>query len=561
MPDHKRCKLIVGHGDSNTSSSLYSDEVYKNAVRKYQCAGVEGMLQYCEQEDIRLDEARGGQNRHNDALTRFHRSAGMGGGLSRVYGPGMGGLFPVTRAMAHGFGNALIDLTRAAGEFVRNIIRAARAFLRGLKESLKQKLTANDFKTFAFKLAESSVVTVVFPLVFGAGAVAGVVKDVVDTVKGIVDLATNIEEIAKGAYEFVKGVLSDPSMAYDLGKVVGQEMAKSFKTLVGRNTVRFTFELGKIVGPFIIYSLLAFFGFPQVAMLRVGAWVGKFLAKFPKLAKIVNKMARLIPGRKGFVLYGRATKGYIRDSGITRAHFDGFKATAKEQNVIVVVRNTNPKSLDLIERHKCPPKAKNLEGIASTKTSDQGIVMAEDINAVRSRGYAVVDDDLIARTADGRKIDLPSKFWKVEKGQVIDVDTKKPVVGDYDLMGVIDPDAPGRNIALVASNGETVADVSSPIVRRVKDAVNNRFDRPRVLHGAQDQYAGFRGGATVIYPDGHATFLPDEAAVRAFYDSPSIMRQTRTGKYANTGQRPDFDENGRYENIILGPWKPSANDQ
>lgn len=552
-----RCPGPVGRGNSknsNKSNSNYSDDVFRNAVRRYRCPGIEGMLAYCEAEDARLQAARTAYHKQNNTLSRFNRRAGMGG-LARVYGPAMSGPFPVTGAIADSLGlDAIIDLIRSASDFVRKIIRAARAFIKGLKVGLQDTLSAEDFRKFGSKLAESSVVTIVFPLVFGAGAITGIVEDVVDAVKGIVDLATNIREIAHGAYEFLKEILTDNAMAYELGKEVGKQMASSFKNLASRSTVRFTYELGKIVGPFIIYSLLALFGFPQVAMVRASAWLAKFLAKFPKLAKIVRRVARLVPSRKGFVLYGKATKGYIRDSGIPKGHFNAFKAAAKEQKVIVVVRNTNPKSLELIEKYKCPPKGKNLENIASTKSSSQGIVMAEDVKAVRARGYAVVDENLVARTKDGKAIDLSgNKFWKLEKGQVIDVNLKKPVVGDYDLMGVIDPAAPGRNIALVASNGETVADVSSPIVRRLKDSVNRRFDTDRVLHGAQDQYAGFRGGATVIYPDGHATLLPDEASVRAFYDSPSIMRQTRTGEYAS-GPRPDFDENGRSENVILGPW-------
>jgi len=540
MGGSQRCPGPVGRNSTNPpSNGMYSDDVFRNAVRRYKCPGIEGMLAYCETEDARLQSARAAYYKKNNALSRFNRRAGVGA-MGRVYGPAMQGPLPITGAVAHSLGlDAIIDLVRSASDFVRKIIRAARAFMRGLKTSLTEQLSAGDFKRFGTKLAESSVVTVVFPLVFGAGAITGIVEDVVDAVKGVVDLATNIREIASAAYQFLKEVLTDTSMAYELGQQVGNHMSASFKRLAGRSTIRFTYELGKIVGPFLIYSLLAAFGFPQVAAIRVTAWMAKFLAKFPRLAKIVRRIARLVPSRKGFALYGKATKGYIRDSGITKAHFNAFKASAREQKVIVVVRNTNPKSLELIEKYKCPPKAKNLESIASTKSSSQGIVMAEDVKKVRSRGYAVVDEDLVARTKDGKPIDLPpSVFWKLEKGQVIDVKSKKPVVGDYDLMGVIDPDAPGRNIALVATNRELVADVTSPIVRKLKDSVNRRFDTDRVLHGAQDQYGGFRGGATVIYPDGHATFLPDEASVKAFYDSPSILRQTRTGKFDN-GPRPN----------------------
>lgn len=128
-----------------------------------------------------------------------------------------------------------------------------------------------------------------------------------------------------------------------------------------------------------------------------------------------------------------------------------------------------------------------------------------------------------------QELRLRNAFWKLEPGQVIDPEVQKPLVGDYDLMAVIDPRSPGRNIALVASEGNTLNDVNSPIVRNFSDKVNAKMDRPRVLHGAQDQYAGFRGGATVFLPDGRAFFLPDADAVKEFYEL--IGRPTIKGSY------------------------------
>jgi len=116
---------------------------------------------------------------------------------------------------------------------------------------------------------------------------------------------------------------------------------------------------------------------------------------------------------------------------------------------------------------------------------------------------------------------------------MIDPRLRKPVVGDYDLMGVIDPKAPGRNIALHARKEITPEDISSPIVDRFAGVVNSKMDMPRVLHGAQDQFAGFRNGATAFFPDGTVKYLPDEAAVKQFYES--IGRETINGSYGRPG--------------------------
>jgi hypothetical protein len=155
---------------------------------------------------------------------------------------------------------------------------------------------------------------------------------------------------------------------------------------------------------------------------------------------------------------------------------------------------------------------------------------------------------LIARRTvirDGKvvvdELKLEGAFWQLEKGQVIEGASRKPVIGDYDLMGVINPKNLGQNIALHSSKGVTPSDISSPIVNKFKAAVNGRMDRPRVMHGAQDQFAGFRGGATVFYPDGRVVFLADDAAVKAFYDT--IRRETIKGSYPRpTGGAPVVDE-------------------
>ena len=225
--------------------------------------------------------------------------------------------------------------------------------------------------------------------------------------------------------------------------------------------------------------------------------------------------------------------GYIRESGMTQAHFQTVQEAAKQQQVIAVVRNTNTASTPLIQRG-CPGKP--LEVKVNTDPTT-GIVTAKtpaEIQEAHKAGYYVIDPDGVARrpAQPGKlmkqELRLDRPFWRTAPGQVIDK-SGMPLVGDYDLHGVIDPKNPGQNIVLVANKGENVKNIESPIVRKFRSAVNPRFDRPRMLHGAQDQYASFRGGATVFMPDGTVKFLPTEHDVKMFYEE--LGRQTIKGTY------------------------------
>ncbi len=231
-----------------------------------------------------------------------------------------------------------------------------------------------------------------------------------------------------------------------------------------------------------------------------------------------------------------ANSHYNPVTGMTQAHHRAFVAAAHESQTIIVVRHTNPKSIPLIERG-CPGKPKDLEFI---NTSPQtGIVMAntaEEVARAQRLGYFVVQDGSKARrlVRQGSKevteeLPLRAPFWQLEKGQVIDPKLHKPIVGDYDLMGVIDPKAPGRVLGLVAKEGKLLTDISNPTVQRASAAVNSRLDIPRVLHGPQDHYKGFRKGASAYYPDGVVVHMETEDAVRAFYNR--LGRPTRVGSH------------------------------
>jgi hypothetical protein len=224
---------------------------------------------------------------------------------------------------------------------------------------------------------------------------------------------------------------------------------------------------------------------------------------------------------------------YVRKSGIPPTHFRVFQEAAQRETLIVVVRNGKESAIPLIERG-CPGKPKIFEPFNTDERT--GILTASkeaDKQLVYKSNYILVNEDLVATrlltNGSLENVKLKNPFWELEPGQVIDPGAMKPVVGDYDLMGVFSPAAAGRNLTLVSSLGNTIHNRTSPLVRKLTQAVNQKFDLPRVLHGAQDQYGGFKKGATAFFPDGTVQYMETEAEVKAFYGS--VGRQPITGSY------------------------------
>ncbi len=60
----------------------------------------------------------------------------------------------------------------------------------------------------------------------------------------------------------------------------------------------------------------------------------------------------------------------------------------------------------------------------------------------------------------------------------------KPIVGDYDLLGVAPAKSPGSNVSSVPDDVVN-GDWNGPWVKKYAKAVNSRLDEPRVLHGAR----------------------------------------------------------------------------
>jgi len=268
------------------------------------------------------------------------------------------------------------------------------------------------------------------------------------------------------------------------------------------------------------------------------------LADFFAIVGITVVMALFFKGAKKAAPKARAAIARLyaglERSGITPGHLKVFQQVAQRMNRIIAVRSTNPASTPWIERGfpgkplAIKIKTSKVTGIV-TAVEENGALSVKDMITARSKGYYVVDADLVARNAGGEALELRNPDWPLEPGQVIDPHQLKPLVGDYDLLGVIDPTAPGRNLVVAASEGKIRTDWTNPMTRRVAAELNAGMDQPRVMHGAQDglsgEYGGIpdKGGAVVFYPDGNAKYLATPAEVREFYDS--INRQTIVGKY------------------------------
>jgi hypothetical protein len=248
----------------------------------------------------------------------------------------------------------------------------------------------------------------------------------------------------------------------------------------------------------------------------------------------------------------KPSRAFIKESGMLEAHFAVFQDVARSmaaqgKHMVILVRDTNLASTRLISMH-CPGKPLWMKFHTSPKTGVVTATAPGEFQLAYANAHYVVTDaargiairPLVRNGIPVRKggkpvfeeLKIQNRFWALERGQVIDPKSLKPVVGDYDLMGVVLLKNPGQQAALVAKEAipgvkgaVQVSDMSSPLVRDVQRTINGKLDMPRVLHSAQDQFGGYRGPATAFLPDGSAIRLKSEAEVKEFYNM--LKRKTR----------------------------------
>jgi hypothetical protein len=303
----------------------------------------------------------------------------------------------------------------------------------------------------------------------------------------------------------------------------------------------------------------------------------QYLANFVAVVGVAAFSALVMKGARAVGPKAKAVMGGLaagKWGGMIARHFLVFQQVAKQANKIIIVRWTKPACAKWIERG-FPAKPKSISNHGIKTDPNTGVVTAKTANEVkgaRSEGFYVVDPDDIPRRyvlgTDGSRRWEVMRFdskpdWPIEPGQVIDPTLKKPLVGDYDLLSVINPKNKGQNIVSLPKNKVTgdfeapgdknaTGDFAGPHINKVRDALNAQMDRPRVMHGAQDGFDSLSTldeaeEAMAFFPDGSTRRFKNGTEVRRFFDE--IGRQDIKGKYESA---PLGDQ--KFDNVIKGPW-------
>jgi hypothetical protein len=184
--------------------------------------------------------------------------------------------------------------------------------MEGVFEGFSGAIDAEHRDRLLARLLESSVLNLIFPAVFAAGALVGIARDVVDAVKAIYHTVTNFGEFIDAVGTFLRLIISP--QAAQVGRAIGVEFGRDFgQRLAGMadgNIFSFTYNLGRLIGPTIVYTILAFVGAPEVAasalVERILPLLRPLLERFPRLLRVVEGLAVGLRERAAGTVIGRA---------------------------------------------------------------------------------------------------------------------------------------------------------------------------------------------------------------------------------------------------------------
>lgn len=228
-----------------------------------------------------------------------------------------------------------------------------------------------------------------------------------------------------------------------------------------------------------------------------------------------------------------------------------FSAAARHFDVYILVRRTNPASLQYIGRAGFTPKRLDCKA----KTADQD-GRTPDRGRIACAGL-VVDPTIAGATAfrsahkyrkaleewhrfASRQLTREVCSWEgqqrltyIPRGglYLVDLDPASPrhgcvkftsnslisaakyVHGDFDLYGIVPADDPGRNVR-VTEQRHGYAHARSPEFLDVQIFVNKKLGVPMILHGAQEAYAPTHDEdeLDIFHPDGRTVTAAESAA-------------------------------------------------
>jgi hypothetical protein len=190
------------------------------------------------------------------------------------------------------------EMVRPLAEPLINAMSTVQGFVDGLYRGVSSSVSPGAAEELAERMLESSILNVVFAPVFLAGTAVGIGSDAIETVRGAYGLIVNFDEIVAQATAVLE--ISVSPDGNEFGRIIGEEIGRGW----GRDLVRlskegvftFTYEIGKIAGPAIVYTICSFLGLPQLAagavFARLSTRLLPVLRRFPRLAALAESVAR-----------------------------------------------------------------------------------------------------------------------------------------------------------------------------------------------------------------------------------------------------------------------------
>ncbi len=195
---------------------------------------------------------------------------------------------PVLRWHARTTGKAVPSVLSAAMSPVVHFVNNGSLFIEGIIEGVRTNLSADEVNALRKRLDLNPVELAAFIPSFNVGAAAGVGEDIVDLFKTL----WNIDEVLAAIDELLRvmGSYEGAEVARLMGVETGASYASKISAMANSNPASFGYNLGKLVGPAIAYTILAFLG------IQVGpAVVFKKIAKLPQFQRIFSRFKKASP--------------------------------------------------------------------------------------------------------------------------------------------------------------------------------------------------------------------------------------------------------------------------
>jgi hypothetical protein len=145
------------------------------------------------------------------------------------------------------------------------------------------------------RLRASLILNVVAPEVFAAGAVVGIAEDFWHLIRGLYDLITDFPGMLRKFAELYSQIVSPAGAAFSriMGRHIGMEWKDQLWAMSGYNVFRFTYEVGRLIGPTVVYAVLALLG--VTAEMLIAPIARRFLELFRRWPGVL-RMAEAIGG-------------------------------------------------------------------------------------------------------------------------------------------------------------------------------------------------------------------------------------------------------------------------